>query len=188
VKVEKTKIPGVMIITPEVHLDNRGFFYENFNIKKFESSNLPTNFVQDNHVRSKRGVLRGLHFQLKFPQGKLIRVTQGSIFDVAVDIRSGSPTFSQYVGYELNAVNKKMFYIPEGFAHGYVVTSDIAEVQYKCTQLFAPDYEYGILWNDAQININWPVNAPILSDKDIVLPTLDGLRPDQLPVYEAENE
>ena len=165
-KAEKTKLDGVLLITPQIFDDDRGFFMETYNQDKAQSLGLPTTFVQDNHSKSSKGVLRGLHYQNPQWQGKLVRVVQGEIFDVAVDIRDGSPTFGEWVGAYLNDENKQLLYVPEGIAHGFVVTSDTAEVIYKCTSLYAPNQEGSILWNDPDIGIDWPVESPLLSDKD----------------------
>lgn len=149
--------------------DERGFFFESFNQAKFEAAiGRQVNFVQDNHSRSAKNVLRGLHYQIQQPQGKLVRVVQGSVFDVAVDIRKSSPTFGQHVGLELTAENKRMLWIPEGFAHGFMVLTDTAEFLYKTTDYYAPEFERGIVWNDAVIGIQWPSfgEPPILSGKD----------------------
>jgi len=166
--IVKTAIPGVLILEPRVFGDERGFFYESFNQKVWqEITGLQTIFVQDNHSRSARNVLRGLHYQIKQPQGKLVRVVSGEVFDVAVDIRVGSPTFGRWAGVELSAENKRMLWIPEGFAHGFLVLSEFAEFLYKTTDYWAPQYERTILWNDPDLAIAWPLqNQPILSDKD----------------------
>ena len=175
-KVEKCKLDGVLLVTPQVFGDDRGFFMETYNQQKFADLGLPTTFVQDNHSKSSKGVLRGLHYQSPMWQGKLVRVVQGEIFDVAVDIRAASPTFGQWVGFTLNDENKQQLYVPEGFAHGFVVTSDTAEVVYKCTNLYEPAQEGSVLWNDPDIGIEWPVDEPLLSQKDI-----DGQRLADLP-------
>lgn len=175
-KVEKCKLGGVLLVTPQVFGDDRGFFMETYNQQKFADLGLPTTFVQDNHSKSSKGVLRGLHYQSPMWQGKLVRVVQGEIFDVAVDIRAGSPTFGEWVGFTLNDENKQQLYVPEGFAHGFVVTSDTAEVVYKCTNLYEPAQEGSVLWNDPDIGIEWPVDEPLLSQKDI-----DGQRLADLP-------
>lgn len=154
------------MVTPQIFGDDRGFFMETYNQEKAIDLGLPASFVQDNHSKSSKGVLRGLHYQCPQWQGKLVRVVQGEIFDVAVDIRSGSPTFGQWVGYVLNDENKQQLYVPEGFAHGFVVTSDTAEVVYKCTSLYEPEQEGSLLWNDPDIGIEWPVESPLLSGKD----------------------
>ena len=167
-KVEPTKLDGVLLVTPQVFGDDRGFFMETFNRDKALELGLPGEFVQDNHSKSSKGVLRGLHYQTPQWQGKLVRTVQGEIFDVAVDIRDGSPTFGEWVGFYLNDENKQQLYVPEGFAHGFVVTSDTAEVVYKCTSLYAPEQEGSVLWNDPEIGIDWPIAEPVLSAKDEV--------------------
>lgn len=167
-QVEQTKLQGVLLLTPQVYGDDRGFFMETYNQAKAVKLGLPANFVQDNHSKSSKGVLRGLHYQTPQWQGKLVRAVQGEIFDVAVDIRDGSLTFGQWVGYFLNDQNKQQLYVPEGFAHGFVVTSETAEVVYKCTSLYAPEQEGSLLWNDPAIGIDWPIDQPILSAKDKV--------------------
>jgi dTDP-4-dehydrorhamnose 3,5-epimerase len=168
VKVIPTTIPDVLIIEPKVFGDERGFFFESFNRRQFtELTGRDVDFVQDNHSRSVKNVLRGLHYQIQQPQGKLVRVVQGAALDVAVDIRKGSPTFGQHVGLELSAENKRMLWIPEGFAHGFLVLSDTAEFLYKTTDYWAPEFERSICWNDSTLAINWPLQtAPILSAKD----------------------
>jgi dTDP-4-dehydrorhamnose 3,5-epimerase len=167
-KVIPTAIPDVLIIEPKVFGDERGFFFESFNRRRFtELTGRDVDFVQDNHSRSAKNVLRGLHYQIQQPQGKLVRVVQGAVFDVAVDIRKSSPTFGQYVGVELSAENKRMLWIPEGFAHGFLVLSDTAEFLYKTTDYWAPEFERSIAWNDPAIAIQWPLGgAPVLSAKD----------------------
>lgn len=165
-KVEETKLAGVLLVTPQVFGDDRGFFMETYNRDKAIASGLPGEFVQDNHSKSSKGVLRGLHYQNPQWQGKLVRTVQGEIYDVAVDIRDGSPTFGEWVGFYLNDENKQQLYVPEGFAHGFVVTSETAEVVYKCTSLYAPEQEGSVLWNDPDIGIEWPIAAPLLSAKD----------------------
>ena len=171
--VENTSLDGVKIITPRVFEDDRGYFFESYKTPVFEENKLPTNFVQDNEVKSTKGVLRGLHYQLRHPQGKLVRVLSGSILDVAVDIRKGSPTFGLSEIVPLTVENRKMLYIPEGFAHGYLVTSDEAIVTYKCTDIYDPNDQFGIIWNDETIGLDWGYKSPILSEKDIILPTLN---------------
>ncbi|MBP2698835.1 dTDP-4-dehydrorhamnose 3,5-epimerase [Photobacterium lucens] len=168
-KVIETEIPDVKIIEPSVFGDERGFFMETWNQKKFEEevTGKPTQFVQDNHSKSKKGILRGLHYQTKNTQGKLVRVVSGEVFDVAVDIRKDSPTFGKWVGVYLSAENKRQLWVPEGFAHGFYVTSDEAEFVYKCTDYYNPIAEHSIVWNDPNIGIKWPVKKqPILSEKD----------------------
>ena len=153
---EKTKIPGVVIIQPQVHGDSRGYFVETFKAPDFEAAGISTNFVQDNESSSTKGVLRGLHFQKTHTQGKLVRVTHGEVFDVAVDVRPGSENFGQWVGVTLSAEKKNMFYVPAGFAHGFLVLSDTAEFVYKCTDVYDPSGEGGIPWNDPTIAVDWP--------------------------------
>ncbi|HIF9056740.1 TPA: dTDP-4-dehydrorhamnose 3,5-epimerase [Photobacterium damselae] len=168
-KVIETDIPDVKIIEPTVFGDERGFFMETWNQKKFEElvTGKPTQFVQDNHSKSKKGILRGLHYQTENTQGKLVRVVSGEVFDVAVDIRKNSPTFGKWVGVYLSAENKRQLWVPEGFAHGFYVTSDEAEFVYKCTDYYNPSAEHSILWNDPDIEIEWPLyNSPVLSNKD----------------------
>ncbi len=167
-KLVATAIPDLFIIEPTVYGDDRGFFYESFNQKRFaELTGVTTEFVQDNHSKSARGVLRGLHYQIQHPQGKLVRATQGRVFDVVVDIRKNSPTFGQHVGLELSAENKHMLWIPAGFAHGFVVLSETAEFLYKTTDYWYPAHERSILWNDPALGIQWPLDvAPLLSGKD----------------------
>ena len=167
-KVTATSIPDLLIIEPKVFGDDRGFFYESFNQKTFKQvTGLDLQFVQDNHSRSVKNVLRGLHYQIQQPQGKLVRVVQGAVFDVAADIRRSSPTFGQHVALELSADNKRMLWIPAGFAHGFLVTSDTAEFLYKTTDYYAPEYERCLAWNDPDIAIQWPINGePALSAKD----------------------
>jgi len=164
-----TEIEGLMIIEPKVFGDHRGYFMETYNEKDFKEVGLGMTFVQDNQSKSRKGVLRGLHFQTKHQQGKLVRALSGEVFDVAVDLRKGSPTFSKYVGIILTAENKKQFYIPEGFAHGFLVLSETATFNYKCTDYYAPEYENGILWTDEDLSIPWPIEEIkeiLLSDKD----------------------
>ncbi|MBO2560435.1 dTDP-4-dehydrorhamnose 3,5-epimerase [Shewanella algae] len=170
-KVIDTKISDVKIIEPTVFGDERGFFMETWNQKRFEElvTGKPTQFVQDNHSKSKKGILRGLHYQTENTQGKLVRVVAGEVFDVAVDIRKGSSTFGQWVGEYLSAENKRQLWIPEGFAHGFYVTSEEAEFVYKCTNFYHPNSEMSIAWNDVDIDIIWPmIIPPILSEKDKV--------------------
>lgn len=164
----KTAIPDVILIEPKVFLDERGFFIESYQKKRFAEAGIEAEFVQDNHSKSCHGTLRGLHYQIQQPQGKLIRVVSGEIFDVAVDIRRNSPTFGKWVGDYLSAENKRMLWVPAGFAHGFFVTSPEAEVIYKATDYYAPQWERTIAWNDPTINIKWPIDntRPILSPKD----------------------
>lgn len=174
----KTSIEGVYIIETKVFGDSRGYFMETYNKEAFEEGGLTMNFVQDNESRSTKGVLRGLHFQTKHSQGKLVRVTQGEVFDVAVDLRKGSKTFGKWEGVVLTSENKKQFYIPEGFAHGFLVLSDTATFNYKCTDFYAPQYDCGLIWNDKDIAIEWPLDGIdniLLSEKDKVQKTLKEL-------------
>ncbi|MFB2895768.1 dTDP-4-dehydrorhamnose 3,5-epimerase [Aerosakkonemataceae cyanobacterium BLCC-F50] len=168
-KTTATEIPDVLLIEPKVFGDSRGFFFESFNQQAFsEKTGVEVNFVQDNHSRSSKNVLRGLHYQIEQAQGKLVRVVSGEIFDVAVDVRKNSPTFGQWVGYLLSAENKQQLWIPAGFAHGFLVVSETAEVLYKATDYYAPQHERSILWNDPDLAIAWPLDSePILSAKDI---------------------
>lgn len=168
-KFIETKIKDLYIIEPKVFGDNRGYFMETYSKKAFNEGGLTMEFVQDNESRSKKGVLRGLHFQTKHTQGKLVRVTDGAVYDVAVDLRKGSPTYGQWEGILLTAENKKQFYVPEGFAHGFLVVSDYATFNYKCTDFYAPEYDGGILWNDPDIGVEWPlegIEEILLSEKD----------------------
>jgi len=177
-KFNETKIDGVYIIEPKVFGDNRGYFMESYNKEHFEEAGLNMTFVQDNESKSSKGVLRGLHFQKKHSQGKLVRVTKGEVFDVAVDLRVGSPTYGHWEGVILNDQNKKQFYIPEGFAHGFLVLSDEAVFNYKCTEFYSPEYDGGVMWNDPEINIEWPLDRienVLLSEKDKVHPNLKDL-------------
>jgi dTDP-4-dehydrorhamnose 3,5-epimerase len=171
----RLEIPDVVLIEPEVIHDVRGFFFEVYHREKFEAEGLPGIFVQDNQSYSHRHVLRGLHAQLRKPQGKLVRALQGEIFDVAVDIRPGSPTFGRWVSAVLSGENNCQLWVPPGFVHGFCVTSDFATVQYKCTELFAPGDEIGVIWNDPEIGIQWPVVEPVLNAKDLRLPPLREL-------------
>jgi len=184
-KVEKTAIEDVLLITPIVHEDARGYFFESYREEVYRTNGLPTHFVQDNQAASTKGVLRGLHYQLHFPQGKLVQVVLGTVYDVAVDIRRGSPTFGQYVGSLLTDENHHQFYIPEGFAHGYCVLSERAVFQYKCTETYHPEDEYGIRWDDPDIAIDWPVKVPLLSERDAALPVLHSVPPHHLPEFKA---
>ena len=166
-KVQPTQIAGVLIVEPDVFGDDRGFFMESYNEREMRKIGIDAHFVQDNHSRSQRNVLRGLHYQISQPQGKLVRVVRGSVFDVAVDIRRNSPTFRKWVGVELSAENKRMFWLPPGMAHGFVVLSDSADFLYKATDYYAPEFERTILWNDPDLGIEWPlVGEPVLSSKD----------------------
>lgn len=167
-KVIQTPLPGVIVFEPPRHGDSRGFFLETYRTDVLEEAGINVQFVQDNHSRSSQGILRGLHYQLTQPQGKLVRVARGSVFDVAVDVRNGSPTFGQWYGTTLDEDSMRMMYVPPGFAHGFVVLSDIADFIYKCTDYYHPQSEQGILWNDPDIGIEWPVDSGkvLLSEKD----------------------
>jgi len=172
-KLIETPLPGVLILEPRVLGDARGFFLESWNKRTFTALGLDADFVQDNHSRSARGVLRGLHYQLTEPQGKLVRVVSGAVFDVAVDLRKSSPHFGQWVGYELSAENRRMMWIPPGFGHGFLVRSDSADSLYKTTAYYAPQWDRGIRWDDPQIGVAWPLDdAPVLSARDQVQPLL----------------
>lgn len=174
-RVEQTKLTGTVIIEPQVFADERGFFCETFHAKRYtEEAGIKETFVQDNRSRSTQGVLRGLHFQVTKPQGKLVSVTDGEVFDVAVDINPQSKTFKQWVAVILSGENHLQFYVPPGYAHGFAVLSESADFQYKCTDLYDPVDEAGIVWNDPSINIDWPISNPSLSDKDQNLPQLDA--------------
>ena len=170
-KIINTSIPEVIVFIPQVFSDKRGHFLETYQEKKYHDAGIPKPFVQDNQSYSFKNVLRGLHFQLHHSQGKLVRVTQGSVFDVAVDLRRSSPTFGKWHGEVLSAENKRQMYIPENFAHGFCVLSDGAEFLYKCTDFYVPGDEIGLIWNDSQIDIKWPIEQPIISEKDQLLPT-----------------
>lgn len=179
-----TELPGVLIIEPRVFEDPRGFFLETFHATKYEQAGLPTRFVQDNWSRSAKGILRGLHFQEPKAQGKLVFCTRGAVWDVAVDVRKGSPTFGKWVGLELTEANRRQLWVPPGFAHAFCVLSDLADFQYKCTDLYAPECEQSVLWNDPDLGITWPVQEPILSKKDAAAPRLKDMT--RLPTYRPE--
>jgi dTDP-4-dehydrorhamnose 3,5-epimerase len=182
VRVFPTEIPEVLVIEPTVHSDSRGFFFESYHAERYLRSGIKGSFVQDNHSRSMRNTVRGLHLQVRHPQAKLIRVLVGEIFDVAVDVRLGSPTFGRWVGVKLSADSFKQYYIPGGFAHGFSVLTEIAEIEYKCTDFYDPAGEVGIAWDDPELNIPWGVTAPILSARDRCNPTLREAAP-LLPRY-----
>lgn len=173
--VIQTQLPGVLIIEPKVFGDERGFFVECYQEPRYRDAGIELPFVQDNHSRSQYGVVRGLHFQRNRPQGKLVRVTRGAVYDVAVDIDPESPTCGEFVGVELTADNHLQLWIPPGYAHGFCVLSDIADFQYKCTDLYFPEEEGGLIWNDPDVNIPWPVENPKLSEKDLRNPSLRAL-------------
>lgn len=182
-QVKTTHLPGVRIIEPKVFDDERGFLLESYHTRRYVEAGIPGYFVQDNHSRSRRGVLRGLHYQRSYPQGKLVWVTRGEVFDVAVDIRQGSPTFGCWVGVTLSEENHRQLYIPPGFAHGFCVLSDTADLLYKCTDFYHPEDERGILWCDPDLGIDWPVMTPILSKKDQLYPRLAHVPLEYLPIY-----
>ena len=182
-KITPTDLTDVLLVEPEVHRDARGFFLETWHAAKYAEVGLDVRFVQDNHSHSQRGTLRGLHVQLVKPQGKLVRVSAGEIFDVAIDIRQGSPTFGHHVGVVLSAENFRQLWIPEGFAHGFCVISEIAEIQYKCTDFYDPTNELTIAWDDPTIGIEWPLENPILSDRDRAGRSFADCSPRDLPVY-----
>lgn len=174
-KVIETRLPGVLIIEPKMFGDARGFFIESFQVERYREVGINLPFVQDNQSRSAKGVLRGLHFQRTAPQGKLVRVSRGAVWDVAVDIDPKSPTYGQYVGVELNDENHRQLWVPPGYAHGFCVLSEIADFQYKCTDYYHPEDEGAVLWNDPDLDIPWPVEQPLLSTKDMNNPTLRQL-------------
>jgi dTDP-4-dehydrorhamnose 3,5-epimerase len=182
VRVVPTGLPGVIVIEPDVYHDVRGYFLETYHADRYRAAGIEGPFVQDNHSRSMSGTLRGLHLQTERPQGKLIRVIEGEVFDVAVDVRRGSPTFGRWVSVWISAENFRQCYIPPGFAHGFCVTSDVAQVEYKCTSVYNPTAEVGIAWDDPTLHIAWPIAAPILSERDRTHPTLDRLL-DKLPAW-----
>ena len=186
-KVHSTDINGVLVIEPKVYRDNRGYFLEHYSKRHHAEAGIECEFVQDNQSYSKKGVLRGLHYQLGQAQAKLVRVSHGSVFDVVVDVRRGSPTYKKWFGVELSEANNKQLFIPEGLAHGFYVLSETAILQYKCSEFYSPKDERGIRWNDPEIGIEWPIdkNAELtLSDKDAVYPVIAEMKEDDLPVYE----
>jgi len=183
-KVKKTNIEDILIIEPDIFEDDRGYFMEMHQQQRYDGLLNNRVFVQDNLSFSKKHALRGLHFQNKHPQAKLIQVISGEIFDVAVDIRQGSPTFGKWEGETLSETNRLQFFIPEGFAHGFCVLSETAHVSYKCTDIYYPEDDNGIVWSDPDIGIDWPITAPILSEKDKKLPTLSSLASEQLPIID----
>ena len=184
-KIVQTRLPGTLIIEPKVFSDARGFFYESYNKAAWTEAGIDAEFVQSNVSRSARGVLRGLHYQWPNPQGKLVSVLEGEVYDVAVDIRRGSPTFGQSTAAMLTADNHRYFWIPEGFAHGFCVVSEFATFSYQCTALYDPRADAGIRWNDAALAIDWPVGEPLLSEKDCRTPLLQDVAPELLPVFHA---
>jgi dTDP-4-dehydrorhamnose 3,5-epimerase len=185
VDILQTSLPEVVVIKPKVHEDPRGFFMETYRAEVLAGAGIRRSFLQDNHARSVRGVLRGLHYQLRQPQAKLCRVVSGEVFDVAVDVRLGSPTFGRWVGVLLSAENKLQIYVPRGFAHGYVVRSETADFLYKCDEYYDPSDDRGILWSDPDIGIAWDVSEPTVSDKDQQLPRLADVARELLPRYQS---
>ena len=184
-KIIETSLPGCVIVEPAVFGDDRGFFFETWNADRYGEHGLPTKFVQSNVSASAKGVLRGLHYQWPNPQGKLVSVLEGEVYDVAVDIRRGSPHFGRWSAVVLSAENKRQFWIPEGFAHGFAVLSDRAIFSYLCTAQYDKTADAGVRWDDARIGIDWPVSDPLLSDKDAKAPFLEDVSPDRLPTYVA---
>lgn len=182
-EILKTSLPGVLIIQPDIFKDKRGFFMETYHRKKYAEEGLDQSFVQDNLSYSIRGTLRGLHYQYPNAQSKLVQAVKGKIYDVVVDIRQGSPTFGQWTGVHLSDENKRQFFVPEGFAHGFCVISDTAFVIYKCSDFYTPESEKGLLWSDPDIGIDWPVKEPLLSPKDIQCPNLKDIPSECLPEY-----
>ena len=180
IQIHSTTLPDVLLIEPVVFADNRGFFLETYHRGKYAEAGLDVLFVQDNHSRSRKNTLRGLHYQAAHPQGKLIWAAAGEIFDVAVDIRKGSPAFGKWLGIHLTEANHLQLYIPPGFAHGFCVLSETADLMYKCTDFYFPEDDCGLLWNDPDIGINWPVTDPVLSKKDASLPRLSEVPPSRL--------
>ena len=180
-KVTETALPGVLIIEPKVFPDARGFFVETYNKERYSASGIEVDFVQDNLSFSSRGVLRGLHYQKPHAQGKLVYVLQGEVWDIAVDIRHGSPKFGEWTAVTLSSENKKQFYVPPGFAHGFCVLSETALFTYKCTDFYHPECDAGVRWDDPDLGINWPITAPILSEKDGKLPFLRDIPVGRLP-------
>lgn len=180
-KILETPLQGALVLEPDVFGDSRGFFYESYNKTKFRDAGIDCNFVQSNVSRSSKGTLRGLHYQWPNPQGKLVSVLQGEVYDVAVDIRHGSPTFGQWVGVMLSGENHRHIWIPEGFAHGFCVLSESAIFTYQCTALYDRAGDAGIRWNDSELGIDWPISEPLLSEKDQKSPFLQDVPPDRLP-------
>lgn len=184
-KFTEAAFPDVFLIEPDVFKDNRGLFMETYNQRKYAEGGIDRVFVQDNYSQSRRGILRGLHYQLKNAQGKLVFVITGEIFDIIVDIRTGSPKFGQWFGVHLSAENRRQIFVPEGFAHGFIVLSECADVIYKCTDFYTPGDDYGIFWADPTINIDWPAKNPILSDKDSKNPRLREIPEELLPAFHS---
>jgi dTDP-4-dehydrorhamnose 3,5-epimerase len=186
-RFEETDLPGVFVVEPDVHGDERGFLLETYHAGKYADGGIGATFVQDNHSRSKQGILRGLHLQVRHPQGKLVRVVEGEVFDVAVDVRRGSPHFGKHVAVHLSAANFTQLYVPPGFAHGFLVTSEVAQFEYKCTDFYQPEDEMTIAWNDPDIDIRWPISEPSLNPRDANAPSLAEAM-NLLPVYVARDE
>ena len=182
-KSSDSPLAGVVVVEPVVFHDERGFFMETYHRQKYRSLGIDVAFVQDNHSHSQQGVLRGLHYQLGHPQDKLVCALGGTIFDVAVDLRQGSPTFGRWHGTELSAANHRQLFIPKGFAHGFCVLSETADILYKCSDFYSPADEQGLLWSDPDLNIQWPLRDPILSAKDAAYPPLSQLPRERLPIY-----
>ena len=185
-KIAETILPGVYVIEPHVHADARGFLLETWHATRYAQARLPAQFVQSNHSRSIRGTLRGLHYQLTHPQGKLVWVVQGRVFDVAVDLRVGSPTFGRWISESLSEDNHRQLYVPPGVAHGFCTVSEHADVLYHCTECYVPEDEHGVRWNDPQLAIPWPLTEPLLSEKDRAYPLLDAIPPEHLPRVRVE--
>jgi dTDP-4-dehydrorhamnose 3,5-epimerase len=185
VKIVQTQLPGCVVLEPRVFGDSRGFFFEGWNKERFEAEGLQMDFVQSNVSSSSRGVLRGLHYQWPRPQGKLVSVLEGEVYDVAVDIRQGSPTFGKHASVILSAENRRQFWIPEGFAHGFAVLSESALFHYMCTDVYVAEADSGLRWNDADVAVDWPVSNPTLSAKDEAAPFLKDIAEDRLPVFVA---
>ena len=183
-RVTPTALPDVLLIEPKVFGDSRGYFFESYSAARYAEAGITATFVQDNVSRSRRGVLRGLHYQHPHGQGKLVGVLDGEVFDVAVDVRRGSPTFGRWVGACLSSENKRQLYLPPGFAHGFLVTSDEALFAYKCTEYYHPETERSIRWDDRRIGIDWPIDGPVVSAKDDVAITLDAMPAELLPPFE----
>ncbi len=183
-KILPSSLPEILIIEPSVFQDERGFFMETYQQRRYTEAGIESVFVQDNLSYSVRGTLRGLHYQVKHAQAKLIQVIEGTIFDVALDIRRGSPSFGQWTSVHLSAENKRQLFLPQGFAHGFCVLSESAQVVYKCTDYYAAEDEGGVLWSDPALAIDWPISKPLLSEKDSQLPLLADIPPERLPVYE----
>ena len=179
--IEHTNLDGVLLVKPIIHEDERGYFFESYRDDSFQNIGLSGKFCQDNQTKSQKNTLRGLHYQLNYPQGKLVRVSLGEVYDVAVDVRLNSPTFGQYYGNILSDNNHFQMYVPPGFAHGYIVISEIAIFQYKCTEVYHPEDEFGIRWDDPKLSIDWKITNPIISNRDKKLPLLSNQK--DLPIY-----